>query len=161
MTEAYDYFRRRLPKKTYISRRFPETMKGGEDSRSLRIAHKVIDTDESVSLVKVHGETIIRISPGGRNQIKATFYEDNRSLSRLTIQKFTANGGKPQELYFSFGPSEILRLFKFIQDIQKVPLPDDQTFIITDDELEKLLLSSDQVRRLISENQLLVLEMLR
>src|SRR5262249_30226706 len=132
-----------------------------EDGRSLRIAHKVIDTEESISLIKECGETIIRRSPGGRNQIKATFYEDNRGLSRLTIQKFTASGNRPQELHFSFGPSEILKLFKFIQSLQRVPLVDDQTFIVTDDELEKILLSSQQVRRLINENQPLILEMLR
>ncbi|NYF51427.1 Shedu immune nuclease family protein [Tunturiibacter gelidoferens] len=160
MSENYDYFRRRLPNKTYISRKFPETA-SDEDSRSLRIAYKVFDTDGGISLIRRLGETIIQKSPAERNQIKATFYEDDRSLSRLTIQKFIRKGTSPQELYFSFGPAEILRLFRFIQSLQKVPLLDGQTMSVTDDELEKILLSSDQVRRLVSENQPLVLEMLR
>src|ERR1035437_1733710 len=164
MSEEYDYFSRRLPSRTYVSKRFPDNTENGNIGRPMRIANKVVDSAKSVSLVKEGRQTVVYISPEDRQQIKATFYEDDRQISRLSIQKFNTRSGLPAflaEVHFTFGPEEITRLLKFLRNIEKIPLVDERKFILADDELDKLILSLDQARNLVRNNQSIFSQLLQ
>ena len=118
MSDDYDYFTGRLPSRTYVSKRFPDATVIGRGGRPMRIGCKGIDPDRSVALVREGNELVVYVSPGQRHQIKATFYEDDRSVSRLTIQKFNARSGYPAaETHFTFGPEEIGRLLNFLRKL--------------------------------------------
>src|ERR1039457_805780 len=101
MSEEYDYFTGRLPSRTYVSKRFSDTPGNGTAGRPMRIANKVVEPEKSVALVKEGRELVVHVSPGQRHQIKATFYEDDRHISRLTIQKFNTRSGFPTETHRS------------------------------------------------------------
>jgi hypothetical protein len=164
MSEEYDYFTRRLPSRTYVSKRFPDNTVNGNIGRPMRIANKVFDSDKSVALVKEGRQTVVYISPGERQQIKATFYEDDRQISRLSIQKFNTRSGLPAfpaEVHFTFGPEEVATLLNFLRNIQKIPLVDENKFILADNELDKLILSLDQARNLLKNNQSVFSELLQ
>jgi hypothetical protein len=103
------------PNRTYASRAFPES-EGVETTRMLRYVSKVIDAEVVDRCEVVAGETVIRQTPGGRQQIKALIYEDDRSIKTLTIQRFFDGGIAPSSRqYFSFKGVEIDRILRLLQ----------------------------------------------
>ena len=54
---------------------------------------------------------------GGRQEVVAKFYEDNRGVYVLTIQRFTTETGVPHQTHFSFVGEEIPRLLEFISNL--------------------------------------------
>lgn len=73
----------------------------------MRFATRVIDSHKRHVCDIDGGEIVIRETPGGRHQIEALFYEDDRSIRSLTFQRFTAGTNKPHQSSFTFGGSEI------------------------------------------------------
>ncbi|MCT2581126.1 MAG: DUF4263 domain-containing protein [Mesorhizobium sp.] len=139
--------------KTYVS----PTMKGFADQK-VRIANKVFDNPGGHEFALVKGEVILRETPAGRFQIKATFFETSRGIQTLTIQKFTKHGGKE---YFTFLPGEVTRLLKFLTDIKRINFPDEGKVNIADADLEQLLLSPEQIKRVAGDNQQLLAALAR
>jgi hypothetical protein len=156
--DDYPYHQNKLPNKTYISRGLSTK---DEPGRRLRIASKVLDSPELHRFALEKGEQIIRVTHGGRQEIIAKFYEDDRKVFVLTIQRFTKETGLPHKQYFTFIGEEIPKLLQFISNHCLVQFPDEQRINITDSELRKLLLSPEQVRTLVVQNQSLVLELTR
>src|SRR4051812_23770037 len=97
--DDYEYHRNKNPNKTYISRSLSFRDQPG---RNLRIARKVFDSPEQHSFALEKGEHVIRVSEGGRQEIIAKFYEDDRRVFVLTIQRFTTKNGAPHSQSFSF-----------------------------------------------------------
>jgi hypothetical protein len=160
MADEYEYeiHKNKRPDKTYISRSL--AFKRQEDRR-IRIASKVIDSSETHSFAIEHGEHVIRVTDGGRQEIVAKFYEDNRGVYVLTLQRFTTETGVPHQTHFSFVGEEIPRLLEFISNLRLVQFPNDERVNVTDRELKKLLLSPDQIRNVLVQNQELVLQLAR
>jgi antiviral defense system Shedu protein SduA len=156
MTEDYEYHRNKRPDKTYVSKSLSF---GQQSDRRFRIASKVFDSPEAHDFALEHGEHVIRITPGRRQEIVAKFYEDNRGIFVLTIQRFTPGTGVPHQTSFSFIGDEIPRLIEFISNLQLIAFPNANGLNVTDADLQKLLLSPEQVRSLIVQNQELVLEL--
>ncbi|MCY0148194.1 DUF4263 domain-containing protein [Hoeflea sp. G2-23] len=139
--------------KTYVSPVFK-----GFVGEKVRIANKVIDNPGGHEFGLVKDEIVLRETPAGRFQIKATFFEASRGIQTLTIQKFTKTGAKE---YFTFRPNEITRLLKFLTDIKRINFPDEGKINISDADLEQLLLSPAQMKRLAADNQPLLAELAR
>jgi|SRR5271157_729057 len=158
MADEIEYYKNKKPEKTYISRSLSS---GDQPGRRIRIASKVFDPPETHCYALEHGERVIRVTSGRRQEIVAKFYEDNRSVFVLTIQRFTEATGAPHKSSFSFFGEEIPRLLEFIANLKLVHLPSDERLNVTDSELKKLLLSPDQVRNLIFQNQDLVIQLAR
>jgi hypothetical protein len=156
MTDEYDMYKNKKPDKTYISKSLSFADQPG---RRMRIASKVFDSPETHSFAIEHGEHVIRVTDGGRQEIVAKFYEDNRGVFVLTLQRFTTDTGIPHKTYFSFVGDEIPRILGFIENLRAVHFSSDDKINVTDKELEQLLLSPDQARNLILQNQDLVLEL--
>lgn len=158
MADEYEIHRNKRPDKTYISRSLAFKR---QDDRRIRIASKVIDSSEMHSFAIEHGEHVIRVTDGGRQEIVAKFYEDNRGVYVLTLQRFTTETGVPHQTHFSFVGEEIPRLLEFISNLRLVQFPSDERVNVTDRELKKLLLSPDQIRNVLVQNQELVLQLAR
>ncbi|MER9185930.1 hypothetical protein [Mesorhizobium australicum] len=139
--------------KTYVSPAFKAF--AGE---RVRIANKVFDNPGGQEFALVKDEIVLRETPAGRFQIKATFFEVSRGIQTLTIQKFTKTGGKE---YFTFLPAEITRLLNFLTDIKRINFPDEGKINISDADLEQLLLSPAQMKRLAADNQPLLAALAR
>jgi len=158
MADEYEIHKNKRPDKTYISRSL--AFKRQEDRR-IRIASKVIDSSETHTFAVEHGEHVIRVTGGGRQEIVAKFYEDNRGVYVLTLQRFTTETGVPHQTHFSFVGEEIPRLLEFISNLRLLQFPSDERVNVTDRELKKLLLSPDQIRNVLVQNQELVLQLAR
>lgn len=104
-------------------------------------------------------EVVLRSTPGGRFQIKATFVEDDRSFQTVTIQKFTGRGRTCE--YFALRPAEIAELLKFLANIKRIHFPNEGKINVTDANLEELLLSPVQMKRLAADNQELLAALAR
>jgi hypothetical protein len=158
MTEEYEYHQNKLPDKTYISKSLAFS---SQSERRFRIASKVIDSPESYSFALEKAEHVIRVTEGGRQEIVAKFFEDNRGVYVLTLQRFTTDTGAPHKTYFSFIGDEIPKLLEFISNLQLVQFPSKERVNVTDNQLKRMLLSTDQVRNLMVQNQDVVLELAR
>lgn len=146
------------PGKTYIS---PSLSAFGQLDRKVRIASKVIDSPDAYAFAKVKDETVLRHRDGAKNYIKATFFEDDRRITVLTIQGYTVATDKPHNANFSFIGEEIGKLLEFIANIQAVSFNGRGSINITDEELRRLVLSNSQARNLVEENEELFAEVIR
>lgn len=134
--------------KTYVSPRI--------DGRGvpIRIASKVFETNEPAHFATERGELVIRIGSKSRQEIVAKFHEDNRGVYLLTFQKWNADTGKPYEKsHFSFRGGEVAKIVEFLHKIQRLDLSSPEKINVTDEQLNALLLSGDQARRLVTENE--------
>src|SRR5262245_60501689 len=109
MTDDYEYFRNKRADRVYLSKSldqlvFRKDEKGNLQrmSRPFRIVSKIVDAKESHQFIKDGKEIVLRVTDGGRQEIKAKFYEDTRGIFTLTIQKYTLPSGMPHQTYFTF-----------------------------------------------------------
>jgi hypothetical protein len=160
MTDDREYFENKKADKTYISRRIFNTDLQGNPTRSVRIASHVFDNTESYAEARVADQIVLKSSPRGRVGIKATFYEDDRHLCNLVIQRFTKSGGTPQKESFSFSGAEIPRLLQFLDNIRQYRFPDENKVNISDSELRKIV-TSGQLNSLLKDNQDALIEFVR
>jgi hypothetical protein len=147
------HFNKRVDK-TYVSRRIDSPLEG-----SIRIASKVFDNDAGLMSVKERDHIVIRETPAQRHEVVAKFYEDSRRTFVLTIQKYNRVSGPSVREHFSFTGQEIPKLVKFLADIKRLHFPNDERINIPDDDLEKLLLSQAQAKRLVVENEDILVEL--
>lgn len=156
--QEYDFHRNKRSDKTYVSRSLPVD---SESTRTFRIASKVIDSPETHEIARELGEHVIRVTAGGRQEIVAKFFEDTRGVFVLTIQRFTTDTGNPHKTHFSFVDDEIPRLLDFIENLRAIHFPSTERLNVSDKELKRLLVSPDQARAVVVQNQDLILELAR
>lgn len=152
MTEDFEYFEKKKANKTYISPRIVRISDDGSLSKPVRIANKVFDPAETHEFAKIDSEVVLRVTPGRREEIKAVFYEDDRAIHNLVIQRFTRLRGNPRKEYFSFRGVEISRLMQFLDNIRKYHFPDENAVNITDAELRKIV-KAGQLKSLLVEDE--------
>ncbi len=147
------HFRKRTDK-TYVS---PSISVYGAVGRRIRIASKVIDSAAGYKHATERGELVLRVTSGGRQEIVAKFYEDDRGIFVLTFQRYRSDTGGPYErTHFSFTGDEINKLLEFIVNLKRLSFPSDEKINVTDDDLREIILSNDQVRRVALDNQELI-----
>ena len=157
----YDYYKGKVPKRTYVSKRIENKKPSIEDGEfvheiiPIRYASKVIDTQNTFEFIHERGQVVLRITDGARQEITAKFFEDTRGVYTLQIQKFTTATGKPHKTYFSFRGDEIKTLINFINSIPKLPLEDEKGVKIDDSDLETLILTKEQAYKIYNDNQAL------
>jgi hypothetical protein len=153
-SDEYGIFLRSRTDKTYVGPSFPAL-----DGKRLRIANKYVEGGSGYEYATVKDELVLRATPGGRFQIKATFIQDDRSFQTVTIQKFTGSGRTRE--HFTFLPAEINTLIKFLSNIKRINFPNEGKINLADSEFEELLLSPDQMKRLAHDNQELIAALAR
>lgn len=137
-------FRKKRPWKTYMSRRLSSF-----SGKPLRIAHKVVDGGGGLAFAEEKGEVVLQGKPPARFELVAKFLEDDRGITNLVIQKFTNAGAKEA---FTLRPAQITMLLQFIANIRRVHFPNEQGLNISDGELEEMLLSPEQTRKMMAMN---------
>lgn len=153
-----DNYQNPKPGKTYISRSLPAF---GDKARRVRIASKVLPSVGGYDYAKERDEIVLREKPDAATCIKAKFIEDHRGVSVLAVQKFDAETGMPYGVGFSFVGEEIGRFCEFLANIQSVSFKNGGAVNISDEELRKIALTSQQAKQLVTENEELVVEALR
>jgi hypothetical protein len=91
----------------------------------MRIASKVIDSEEGLAFVRQQDEITLRTTAKRRHEIKATFFENDRKITTLTIQKFNAVSGPSDREHFSFVGKEIATLIEFLLSVKRLSFADD------------------------------------
>ncbi|MFZ2300963.1 MAG: Shedu immune nuclease family protein [Gallionella sp.] len=147
-----------LPGKTYISPSLPAF---GDKDRRVRIASKVLPSEDGYEYVKERDEVVLRKKPDAATYITAKFLEDTRQTFVLTVQKFMSETGQPYGTGFSFVGDEIGRFCEFLANIQSVDFKSRAKVNISDEELRKIALTTHQAKTFITENQELFAEVLR
>ncbi|MGJ5096622.1 Shedu immune nuclease family protein [Bradyrhizobium oligotrophicum] len=145
------FFGRRTDKAIY-SKRFRDVLSG----QTLRIVSRVLDGKEGLQFATVGQEIVLRITNGGRFQIKATVVEDDRHIKTLTLQRYSQK--RPLEQSFSFVGPEIDTLLEFVAGIRTVPLTSEGKVHISDDALKEIVLNRAQAQDLFAKHETLFLE---
>ncbi|KCZ97871.1 hypothetical protein HPO_12433, partial [Hyphomonas polymorpha PS728] len=122
---------------------------------------KVIDVQPSFQFATAKAQHTLRETPAGRHTIKATFFETDRRISVLTIQKFNSASGASREFSFSFVGSEIRELKEFLAGVETVAVDDPRKRHIQDEELHEIVLNRAQINRLVSTDEGLVIDILK
>src|SRR5439155_24403121 len=91
---------------------------------------------------------ILRITPGGRQEIVAKVYEDTRGILVLTIQRYRRDSGIPISEHFSFIGNEINILREFLNTVQLIDIPSDGKSRFED---SKLMEDIAKVRSILAE----------
>lgn len=144
--------------KTYISHRLKAF---GDPTQKVRIASKVIESDDTFAFMKIKDEIILRHKKDAKSYITAKFLEDTRGIFVLNIQGYTVATEKPHNASFSFVGDEIYKLIEFIRNIQTVNLESSGPINSSDEELKHIVPSDSQLKNFLHENQQLLAEILR
>ena len=153
-----DDYQNPLPGKTYIS---PSLEAFGNKQRRVRIASKVLPSEDGYEYVKERDEVVLRKKPDAKTYIVAKFLEDTRQTFVLTVQKFVSATGQPYGTGFSFVGQEIGRFCEFFANIQSIDFKNRNKVNISDGELRKLALTSHQAKAFLADNQELFAEALK
>ncbi len=153
-----DSYKEPIPGKTYIS---PSLEAFGQKERMIRIASKAIVSKEGYEYAKEKGEIVIRHKEDASTYISAKFFEDNRNIGVLSIQKFMVESHQPYGTGFSFVGQEIAKFLEFIANIQSVSFSSSRALNITDEELRRIALTNQQAKSLVTENEELFSEVIR
>lgn len=144
--------------KTYIS---PRLDAFGDSDRKVRIASKVIESPDTYAFAQIKDEVVLRHKQDAKSHITAKFLEDNRGIGVLSIQGYSVATEKPHNASFSFVGDEIGKLLEFIRNIQSVNLDNPSRVNISDEELNRIVLSNNQAKSLLHDNQDLFAEVLK
>lgn len=153
-----DDYQNPLPGKTYIS---PSLQAFGDKERRVRIASKILPSEDGYEYAKERDEVVLRKKPDAQTYITAKFLEDTRQTFVLTVQKFVSETGQPYGSGFSFVGEEIGRFCEFLANIQSVDFKSRAKVNITDEELRKIALTAHQAKTFVTENQDLFAEALK
>ncbi|MEJ1408908.1 MAG: DUF4263 domain-containing protein, partial [Candidatus Sedimenticola sp. (ex Thyasira tokunagai)] len=113
-----DDYQNPLPGKTYVS---PSLEAFGDKERRVRIASKILPSENGYEYAKERDEVVLRKKPDAKTYITAKFLEDTRQTFVLTVQKFVSETGQPYGTGFSFVGEEIGRFCEFLANIRCQP----------------------------------------
>jgi len=153
-----DDYQNPLSGKTYIG---PSLQAFGDKERRVRIASKLLPSEDGYEYAKERDEIVIRKKPEAKTYITAKFLEDTRQVFVLTVQKFVSETGQPYGSGFSFVGEEIGRFCEFLANIQSLDFKSRAKVNITDEELRKIVLTTHQAKNFVSNNQELFAEILK
>ncbi len=153
-----DDYQNPLPGKTYIS---PSLQGFGDKERRVRIASKILPSEDGYEYAKERDEVVLRKKPDAKTYITAKFLEDSRQTFVLTVQKFVSETGQPYGSGFSFVGEEIGKFCEFLANIQSVDFKTRAKVNVTDEELRKIALTTHQAKAFVTENQDLFAEALK
>lgn len=150
MSDSEEYFWKRVPNRTYHSRRIDTIF--GRPVEPRRFFYRIVDGKGGVIAMKNGREVVLREQPGARYQMKATVYENPQRVSCLTLQKWNAKGGPSKEIAFSLYGKEIDELLRFITSAETMIFTDEQRNKITDNTLVQSTFDKKQIAKVLLED---------
>lgn len=164
--DDYEFHTGKLPHRLYLSRlidaKLYRKLEDGEIQeivRPLRILSEVMDCSETHQFIRDGKEISLRITDGGRQEVKATFYEDSRNIRTLQIQRFTKQNGVPHKISFSFSSNEISTLYNFLRTVEFLPIKDNQKARFDNESVKDFVLTREQAVQLLSQQPDLIHEL--
>jgi len=160
MPEPIDYFEGKRSDRIYVTRSFEVDIPfEGGSGRDARYISRVIDPNELHEFVQIKDQVIIRVTKGKRQEIKAFFYEDNRQIKHLTIQRYSRISGKPhKDTHFTFSGSEINQIIQLLKTARHITLEDSSKETLDDEILDDLFISGEDKRKFLLNNIELISE---
>src|SRR5262245_52248688 len=155
MTNDRKYHDGKSPLKTYVS---PRVAIRGDDA--LCIASKVFDSATDFDHVVEKESAVLHATHGGRREIVAKFWENERGLQVVTIRAYRDDRSSGA-IHFSFVGGQIKRLSDFLASIRVIPITSDDAFSFTDFDLSRLKISQEQLKELLRGNAALLAEIVR
>ena len=155
--EDYEYAKDRVPDRFYISKRFKHPKK----DIFLRFGHRVFKDEEMPEILKENDEFVLHTTGTGIQQIKAKFLEDRRHISHLWIQRWNTKTGNPIDQQMVLYGEQISALKEFLDAIEKIEIPTDETFNRDFKNLRLVHLPDADARKVLEENPDLVAEFAR
>ncbi len=150
LLEDTDSYKDPIEGKTYIS---PPIKNSYDDERTVRLVTRAIDQTESYTFAKIKKEIVLRETPGGKNIIRATVFEEPRGISVISIQEYTPSTGSPHKASFAFIGEEIPKLFKFIKDVITMQFGSQRYQRLSDDDIEHIEITNNQGLQMFLHNQ--------
>ena len=157
MVEEIEYHENKLPSRVYISGAFDPSAESGDRARFIS---EVFDLNERGAFIKVKDEILLRVTPGGRQEVKALFYETNRAIQSLAFVKFERKTGTPHKKQFVFYGDEIEKVYNLLRAIKVVSLPDSRKTRFEAAALDEAALDDEGLLNFLSSNPDLVKELL-
>jgi len=153
----YDFFLNKRMDRIYLSKSLETTILKPiepegltEIKRYFRIISQVFESEEH-QFIKKGKEIVLRVTPKSRQEVIAKFYEDNKGIFVLQIQKFSSDTGKPHKISFSFVGDEIAKLYNFIRNIPLLPIRGKEGEKFDDKYLADVLLTREQFSKMLTE----------
>lgn len=165
-----EYFDNKRNDKVYLSKQIPHKIpfKNADGNivetiRPLRYISRIINSSEGHEFVKQGGEIVLRITPGEKQEIVATVYEDTRGISTLKVAKYNREKGTMYKGEFTLIGSEIAKLVGFINSMPYLPIyvNNTQKQQFTDEHLDKYILNKSQALKLLRQFPELVDELFK
>lgn len=143
--------------RVYFSKEFPI---GGEgEERQARFISRVLESGDREAFAQIKKETVIRTTPGGRQQIKAVFYVDNGQIETFILQRFSTETEKPHEqTHFSLKGEEIKKFIELVSLTKTVSFTGQDKVRIDEADLEQFTLTKDAARALAKADLKLIVE---
>jgi hypothetical protein len=138
----------KLPNTTYYSKRIPSVFR-----QPIRILSSVIEVAGGLRFAKLKDEIVLRETPGGRVEIKASVIEDDRKIQTLTLQRFNPKSGPHEKVHFSFGGREIDALLEFVAGIRTITFAGDAKGKLTREAVRNAVLDTTQARQIFNGNE--------
>ncbi|SFD36587.1 Shedu immune nuclease family protein [Tropicimonas isoalkanivorans] len=148
---------KRDPRRLYISKRF--SYPGNETD--IRYGRKRFEAGPLKELVKSGDEFVLHETDTGIQQIKAKFFEDERRISHLHIQRWSTKTGNPMGDQVVLYGEQISKLVEFLESIRRLEIPSPAKFNVNEDDLRLVYMPDDEARRLLRDRPDLVAEFAR
>ena len=131
------------------------------EGRSGRYASVVFPAAPRPHFADVRGETLLRTTASGREQVKAFFMVDNRGIRVLTVQRFGKGGEHAREVaHFSLVGDEVRKLLDLALLIRTAKFDAQEKVRIDADDLHQFNLTGDAVRAWLKSNPRLIDEVI-
>ena len=121
---------------------------------------RVFDSPEQHCFAQIKKELVIRVTPSQRYEIRILFYEDDRKIESICIQRFTAGTDKPHRQSFTFFGDEIAKIYDLLRAIKYLDLSEDEKQRLDDEILDDLIVSTGQKKQFLLQNVDLIVDLL-
>ena len=154
--EVEAFFNRRTDK-TVVGKGFADALSG----RRMRIASRIVaGQEEGLRFATIKDELVLRETNNRRSKIKAVFFEDDRGITQLTIQKFNSRSAS-DEIDFTFLGREVRALLEFIAGVRTLPLDQTEKVHISDTALRDIVLNKLEAGKVFENNVEIFLQLAR
>jgi len=153
-----DSYENPKPGTTYVR---PALDSFSDPAKKMRIATKAIEHPTSFDFTRIKGEAVLRQRDGQKSHITAKFFEDDRRVFVLTIQRYSNENGAPIGSGISFVGEEIGKFVEFLGHVHSLPLDQRGSKTISDEDIRRIVLSNAQATSLIRDNEPLFAEAIR
>jgi hypothetical protein len=154
MDSEEEFARKRHPNRLYFTGEFPDLISG----RKKRFLRRVLPSGECEHFAELDGEFVIRVAPGGLQQIRALFYTDTGDIEKLTLQTFSDEKPTKRNV-FNLRGDEIKKLLQVAALTRLSVFEDGGKVRIDEADLEEFALTSAAARTLAKSNPKLIAQL--